>query len=58
MIVPTPWPSAIVALADGFDEVDEERLVGLVERVADDRDGERLGGLAGGEGHACPFVAV
>ena len=33
VIVPTPWPSAIVRV-DRTGEVDEERLVELVERVA------------------------
>ena len=33
VIVPTPWPSAIVALT-GAAQVDEERLVRLVEQVA------------------------
>ena len=33
VIVPTPWPSAIVALT-GAAQVDEERLVDLVEQVA------------------------
>ena len=47
-MVPTPWPSAMRGV-DGAAQVDEERLVDLVEQVALDRHGDRLRGLAGGE---------
>ena len=56
-MVPTPWPSAMVAFT-GAGQVDEERLVDLVEQVAQDRDREGLRGLAGGEGHERAATAV
>ena len=50
VIVPTPWPSAMVALV-GAAQVDEERLVGLVEQCRRwTGDGDRLRGHAGREG--------
>ena len=48
-MVPRPWPSAMVALT-GRCEVDQEGLVGFVQRVALDGDGDRLGRLARREG--------
>ena len=50
VMVPTPWPSAIVALV-GLRQVDEEGLVDLVEQVAVDLHRDGLRGHAGGEGH-------
>ena len=47
VIVPTPWPSAIVAFERRSGQ--EEGLVRLVEQVAVDRHGDGLRRLAGGE---------
>ena len=41
IVAPTAWPSLTVTLT-GVEEVDEERLVGLVERVADHGNRDRL----------------
>ena len=57
VIVPAPLASASVALA-GLERPTVKRLVGLVERVAVDRDGDRLAGLAGGEGERAAGLGV
>ena len=49
---PVAEPSAIVALT-GLGQRHGERLVGLVHRLADDGDVDRLARLARGERHAC-----
>ena len=57
MIVPTPWPSAIVALTR-VGEVEGVGLADLVEQVAVDGHGQLLRRLAGEEGQDAACVAA
>ena len=54
-MVPTPWPSAMIALV-GLLRLTKKVSFGFAEAVAVHQDGDGLAGLAGGEGHRAEAV--